>query len=200
MSGGDAAALALLVEETGAYLRGILINRLHCRADAEEILFDVYAYVWQSADRYDPSRGTVGAWLGIMARNRCTDRLRARRAMFSLSDERHSVVAQSITSEWLGPEGLLLQSELGLAVHRALKTLSPLRLHIVRLAFFEGLAHREIAERMSMPLGSIKSHLRRGLASLSEHVSGWQSLTPKSAIACSKTLAAHDEPSEIERR
>jgi RNA polymerase sigma-70 factor, ECF subfamily len=166
MAGGDSAALSGVYEQTVAQIFAIARGMLRCKEDAEEVVCDVYTHAWQRANTYDCSRGTVMAWLAVMTRNRAIDRLRQRRDALSLDDDRHSTLAASLAGEALGPEQVLTQFQSGSAVHRALKSLSAPRRVLLGLAFFQGLSHQEIADATGMPLGTVKSHLRRALAAL----------------------------------
>jgi RNA polymerase sigma factor (sigma-70 family) len=166
MAGGDSAALSRVYEQTVAQIFAIARGMLRCKEDAEEVVCDVYTHAWQRASTYDSSRGTVMAWLAVMTRNRAVDRLRQRRDALSLDDDRHSALAASLAGEALGPEQVLAQFQSGSAVHRALQSLSAQRRVLLGLAFFRGLSHQEIAHATGMPLGTVKSHLRRALAAL----------------------------------
>jgi RNA polymerase sigma-70 factor (ECF subfamily) len=166
MAGGDQAALSSVYELTVAQVFSIARGMLRCKEDAEEVVCDVYAHAWQRANTYDSDRGTVMAWLAVMARNRAVDRLRQRRAALSLDDDRHGSLAASLAGEALGPEQDLVQFQSGSAVHRALRSLSARRRYLLGLAFFQGLSHQEIADATRIPLGTVKSHLRRALAAL----------------------------------
>jgi RNA polymerase sigma factor (sigma-70 family) len=112
----------------------------------------------------------VMAWLAVMARNRAVDRLRQRRELLSLDDARHGALAASLVGETMGPEQVLAQFQSGSAVHRALQSLKPERRYLLGLAFFQGLSHQEIADATGMPLGTVKSHLRRALAALQDEL------------------------------
>ena len=171
MAGGDQAALSSVYELTVAQVFSIARGMLRCKEDAEEVVFDVYAHAWQRANTYDSDRGTVMAWLAVMARNRAVDRLRQRRAALSLDDDRHGSLAASLVGEALGPEQVLVQFQSGSAVHRALRSLSARRRYLLGLAFFQGLSHQEIADATRIPLGTVKSHLRRALAALQGELS-----------------------------
>ena len=166
MAHGDRAALSRIYEQTVAQVFAISRGLLRCKEDAEEVVCDVYTNAWQRAGTYDSNRGTVMAWLAVMARNRAIDRLRQRRAALSLDDDKHAAVAASLVGESLSPERVLEQFQSGSAVHRALRSLSPERRYLLGLAFFQGLSHREIADATRIPLGTVKSHLRRALAAL----------------------------------
>jgi RNA polymerase sigma-70 factor, ECF subfamily len=166
MARGDRAALSGVYEQTVAQVFAISRGMLRCKEDAEEVVCDVYTHAWQRAGTYDSSRGTVMAWLAVMARNRAVDRLRQRRAVLSLDDVRHGALAASLVGEAMDPEQMLTQFQSGSAVHRALRSISVQRRHLLGLAFFQGLSHQEIADATGMPLGTVKSHLRRALAVL----------------------------------
>lgn len=166
MAGGDQAALSRVYEQTATQVFAIARGMLRCKEDAEEVVCDVYSHAWQRANSYDSGRGTVMAWLAVMARNRAVDRLRQRRDALSLDDDRHGSLAASLVGEALGPEQVLAQFQSGSAVHRALQSLSAKRRYLLGLAFFQELSHQEIAAVTGMPLGTVKSHLRRALAAL----------------------------------
>jgi RNA polymerase sigma-70 factor (ECF subfamily) len=92
--------------------------------------------------------------------------LRQRREVLSLDDARQEGLAASLCGEGSNPEQILDQFQSGSAVHRALQSLTPQRRHLVALAFFQGLTHQEIADAVGMPLGTVKSHVRRALNEL----------------------------------
>jgi RNA polymerase sigma factor (sigma-70 family) len=166
MADGNRAALSGVYEQTIAQVYAISRGMLRCKEDAEEVVCDVYTCAWQRAKTYDSSRGTVMAWLAVMTRNRAVDRVRQRRDSLSLDDERHEALAASLAGQTLGPEEVLTQFQSGSAVHRALRSLSAQRRYLLGLAFFRGLSHQEIADTTRLPLGTVKSHLRRALAAL----------------------------------
>ncbi len=166
MAAGDQAALSRIYRETAAQVFAIARGMLRSKEDAEEVVCDVYTQAWQHAASFDASRGNVMAWLAVMARNRAVDRLRQRRELLSLDDERNDGIAQSAVSDALGPEQMLVQFQSGSAAHRALEFLTPQRRQLLGLAFFDGLSHQEIADVVGLPLGTVKSHVRRALAHL----------------------------------
>jgi RNA polymerase sigma-70 factor (ECF subfamily) len=166
MAAGNRAALSSVYQQTVSQVFAISRSMLRCREDAEEVVCDVYTHAWQRAGSYDSSRGTVMAWLAVMTRNRAIDRLRQRRESLSLDDDKHAALAASLVGEMPGPEQMLAQFQSGSAVHQALKSLTAQRRHLLGLAFFQGLSHQEIAGVTGIPLGTVKSHLRRALAAL----------------------------------
>jgi RNA polymerase sigma factor (sigma-70 family) len=171
MARGEQAAFSTLYKQTVAQVFAIARSMLRNQEDAEEIVCDVYTFAWQRAHAYDFTRGSVMAWLSVMTRNRAVDRLRQRRVTISLDDERQDELSKSLVSETLGPDQILAQFQSGSAVHRALSVLSEQRRRLIGLAFFQGLTHEEIALVVGMPLGTVKSHVRRALAVLQGELS-----------------------------
>lgn len=163
---GDEAALSALYSQTAAQALTIARSILGSVEDAEEVVCDVYGYAWRHASAYDPRRGSVAAWLAVIAKSRAIDRRRQRRDHVSLEEARHGALALSLTAEYLDPEKTLSQSQAGSALHRALQSLTPRRRQLIDLAFFQGLSHQELADAIGMRLGTVKSHLRRALAGL----------------------------------
>ena len=172
IAAGDKQALSSLYEVTVAQVAAIARHILRSKEDADEVVCDVYVHVWSRAADYDASRGNVMAWLIIMAKNRAIDRMRKRRDSVSLDDEKQGALAGSLADERDGPDQVLSKFQSGSAVHRALATLTPLRRRLLGLAFFRGLSHQEIADAVDLPLGTVKSHVRRALASLQSALAG----------------------------
>jgi RNA polymerase sigma-70 factor (ECF subfamily) len=161
------AALGKLHELTVGVLTRLARSMLRNRDDAEEVVCDTYVQVWQTARNYDAARGVVMAWLVTICRSRALDRLRQRKlqALAAQSVQyANTVPADSV--EGGSPESLLGLLQTGTAIHSALAKLPAQRRRLVELAFLEGLSHDELASRLSMPLGTVKSHLRRSLQAL----------------------------------
>jgi RNA polymerase sigma factor (sigma-70 family) len=166
MAAGDDAALSLLYRHTVAQVFAIARGVLRSKEDAEEVVCDVYTHAWLRASSFDAGRGSVMAWLAVMARNRALDRLRQRRDLVSLDDERGDAGGAPLMIDAFGPEQILARFQSGTAVHRALESLTPQRRRLLSLSFFQGLSHQEIADVVGLPLGTVKSHVRRALATL----------------------------------
>lgn len=141
---------------------------LVAKEDAEEIANDVYLNVWCHPLGYDLTRGSVQAWLSIMTRNRAIDCLRRRRFMVSLDDEQEVPSVETLLNPTIPTDILLEQHESVSVARRALSTLNPLQRQLLDLSFFQELSHQEIARKVGLPLGTIKSHLRRALHRLRE--------------------------------
>jgi len=163
IAGRDDDALAQLYDCTASRLYGLARAMLGNSADAEEVVCDVYVQVWQTATSFDDQRGSVLAWLLMICRSRALDLLRQRR---SRPEGNGNGLSEERETEEAGPEDMLSQFEQGTAVHAALQKLTPLRRRLVSLAFFQGMSHQEIVSATQLPVGTVKSHLRRSLLSL----------------------------------
>ena len=165
MAQGRQEALARLYDETSSMLNGLLLRILERPEDAEEVLLDVYMKAWKYAARYTDKRGSVQAWLMIMARNAAIDRIRQKRAQpKTLAFEPESTPEPESTEA--SPEEQTAERERRRRVQLVLNELPPEQREVVELAFFGGLTHAELAERLREPLGTIKSRIRMGLLRL----------------------------------
>jgi RNA polymerase sigma-70 factor (ECF subfamily) len=162
---GDERALAALYDATVGKLYGLASAILRSTDDAEDVVCETYAYVWANAARYDDSRGNVLAWLLMLCRSRALDRLRRRRAHTATLDQMQLTHVSSPAQE---PEDVLSVVQQHTTMYAALAMLTPERRRLISLAFLHGLSHQEIAERTGLPLGTVKSHVRRALAQLRE--------------------------------
>ena len=157
----DPQALADLYDESSSLIFSIACRILTNRADAEEITFDVYTYVWQSAARFDSSRASVATWLIMLTRSRAIDRLR-------------STTLRKAQDGTNGVDGNLLSIPLALSsddsnrvfVLRALQRLEPADRELLELVFYSGLSHTELAARQQAPLGTVKTRVRAALGRL----------------------------------
>jgi RNA polymerase sigma-70 factor (ECF subfamily) len=163
IAGRRQEALAQFYDATMSRVYGLAL-RITSRSDAaEEVTADVYMQVWNQAERFDQMRGSVLAWLLTICRSRAIDHLRR-------ADEAECW-AEPPEPEWSAgqdPQDLLMAVESGREVNAALAALAPLQRQLVSLAFFRGLTHEEIAEHAGLPLGTVKTHIRKALTSLRE--------------------------------
>ncbi len=158
---GDSSALAALIDETKPVVFGSALRLLGLRADAEEVTLDVYSYVWRIARNYDPARGGVLQWLLCMARSRAMDFLRSR--------ARRQRSCEALCFECgnaLDVEGRLVNSEAEIRVHRAVQALPLEQRRAIEMAYFHGCSMTEIAARLKLPLGTVKSRVRYALMRL----------------------------------
>ncbi|MGY6630360.1 MAG: sigma-70 family RNA polymerase sigma factor [Wenzhouxiangella sp.] len=163
---GDESALAALFDRFADHVYAIALSIVRDPSEAEEIVNDVFSTVWMQAGRYDSQRGSVANWMGMMTRSRSLDRLRklARNRTTSL----HPIEeAASYQQDIEGPTDWQVdQPTIRPLINAAFRELSPAQGQTLELALFHELSHREIAQRLDMPLGTVKSHCKRGLARL----------------------------------
>ena len=165
MAEGHQDALAQLYDQTSAVVNGLLLRILERPQDAEEVLLDVYMKAWKYANGYSEQRGSVQSWLLIMARNAAIDRIRQRRAQ-----PRPLAFESGNFPEPVDP-GATPEEESAIAerrrrVRQVLEELPAEQREALLLAFFAGLTHAELAERLGQPLGTVKSRIRMGLIRL----------------------------------
>ena len=160
----DQKALARFYDLTVSRVYGVALRIVRNDDLAEEVVSDVYMQVWRDAARYDDSRGRVLGWVLIIARSRALDLLRRQDEAFSHPDP-YDLVAEPETGQ-RGPQDLLEATQSNTALHAAMEQLTPLQRQLLSLAFFRGLTHSEIVEHSGIPLGSVKTHIRRALSVL----------------------------------
>ena len=186
--GGSETALATLYDRHAAAIFALAYRLTSDRGIAEEVVQDTFLALWNRAESFDPTMGSLTAWLHAIARNRCIDRLRAARRRPSLvaldsaagsdadpaetidrllaSGSGVAVVAGS--ARLPGPEDAVAAAALHDAIRTALAGMpEPERIAIL-LAYQESLSQREIAERLGWPLGTVKTRTRRALLRLRE--------------------------------
>ncbi len=168
----DRAAFATLYEQTSAHLLGVVLRINRDRAQAEDILQEVYVNVWRAAQSFDAAQSQPLTWLTSIARNRAIDSLRRSNTQpqfqtsFSNPDNEDSDVYDTVASDASGPLDLLSRAAEARALAACMEGLSAQQRQSVALAFFDGLSHAEVADNMRQPLGTVKSWVRRALMSL----------------------------------
>lgn len=166
VAAGDQAALATLYDTTNRLVYGLILRVLGDVSSAEEVLLDVYTQVWRQAASYDAGRGTPLAWLTTIARSRAIDRLRS-----GWQDQQRKESLETLgdaASAAANPEETTVASERQRLVRAALEKLSPEQREVIELAYYSGLSHSEIAEKLNQPLGTVKTRTRLGMMKLRE--------------------------------
>jgi RNA polymerase sigma factor (sigma-70 family) len=163
IAGGDQQALRFLYRETSAKLFAVCHRILLDKGEAEDVLQEVYIAVWRHAGAFDPNRASPISWLVAISRNRSIDRLRSRATV-----ARHRTIDEAADVSDSGPTALaqLETSQDHQQLMRCLDELEPQHAGAIRSAFFDGATYEELAQRMSIPLGTIKSWIRRSLLRL----------------------------------
>ena len=163
VAGGDRAALQLVYQDTSAKLFGVCVRILNDKSEAEDVLQEVYLTVWRKASSFDPARASPITWLVAIARNRAIDRLRATAATRRM-EPIEAAEAVSDPAPAAAERVELAQQHQRLA--RCLDELEARQAGAIRAAFLDGATYEELAARMSVPLGTMKSWIRRGLLKL----------------------------------
>lgn len=169
---GDQAALATLYDRTSPQVFGLVLKILNNREAAEEVTLDVYTQVWRQAHTYDRTRGAPGAWLMMLARTRAIDRFRAGAAEYGRIESLDA--AQLFASDADTPEQDVEGQERRKFVQQALTVLTPEQRQAIALAYFYGLSQSEIAERLQLPLGTVKTRIRLGMIKLREALAPYE--------------------------
>lgn len=160
----DASAVAELYDQHSTLLYGLILRVLKDRAEAGEVLQEVFVSVWTRAESYNVSLGTVVGWLVRIARNRAIDRLRARTVRDRALE--HYPLPPSPES----PETGAARGERRRAVIQALAALPADQRMLIEEAYFSGLTHGELASRFGLPLGTVKTRIRTAMTSLRQQL------------------------------
>ena len=162
----DQSAFTALFKEMSVRVSSIALRITDSVHLAEEVTEDTFFQIWRQAPRFDPSRGTAKAWILTIARSRALD---ARRSIPPL-DELTEIETVGINNSQNhnDPPDLLSAVEQNQLLHNALESLDPVPRQLIALSFFRGLSHEEIADHAGLPLGTVKSHIRRAVIHLRE--------------------------------
>jgi RNA polymerase sigma factor (sigma-70 family) len=164
---GDRAALKRLFDLEAPRMIGVAERILRRRALAEEAMQDAFVLVWRRASSFDASLGSGRTWLYTILRNRALNILRSEsRTEFSADD-----TLVETPSEEDDPETVVMKLGEATRLRQCLEKLEPARRQAIVLAYANGLSHGELAGRLNLPLGTIKSWIRRGMQSLKECLS-----------------------------
>jgi RNA polymerase sigma-70 factor (ECF subfamily) len=156
--GKNQQAMADIFDRYGGMVYSVALRVLKDKEKAEDVMQDVFFQLWSKPDAFVQGRGSLGAWLMVVARNRAIDRIRQRRETDSPDD----VVLVS-------PINLAIEAERNLLMEKVrdlLENLPPEQRKSLQLAYFDGLSHAEIAEQIGDPLGTVKTRIRLALIGL----------------------------------
>jgi RNA polymerase sigma-70 factor (ECF subfamily) len=169
----DQSALAALYDKYQAVVYAACLRSLRDKQEAEDLLVDIFWELWDRADRFDQTRGRPLAYILGLTRSRVVDRLRASRSRLRLQqpmDGDHQPDGRA--DESLPPPSAASLAEQRQRVTRAMEVLSPDQREALELAFFDGLSHGEVAQKLNQPLGTVKSRIRQGLIRIRQILGG----------------------------
>jgi RNA polymerase sigma-70 factor (ECF subfamily) len=168
IAAGDRDAFAELFDRLAPTVLGVLGRALGGRAEAEEVLQEVFLQVWRDAGRYLPERATPRGWVLMLARSRALDRLRSGRASRAREEAVAAREGRAGAEPPVAPVGTdrLEADERAGRVRSALAGLPDEQRRCIELAFYDGLTQAEIARRLGAPLGTVKSRLLLGMRKL----------------------------------
>lgn len=163
----DHAALKSLYEQCASKLYGLAMRVVSNRDWAEDVLQESFLTIWRSAGDYRASLSPPMAWLGLVVRSRGLDMLRRRAADRShLTQELDEVMAETLEGESASPLDTAQASEQAWALHQCLVQLEKRQREVVSLAYVRDMSHSELATQLQIPLGTVKTWIRRGLDQL----------------------------------
>ena len=165
VAGRSVDALRELSFRYGRMLIALSMRFLGNESDAEEVASDVLWQVWREAGLFDPARGSVASWLAMLARSRSIDRMRAIKA-------RSGSIGHQATSEPVpDPAGQIDQAERARIVRAVLMEIDPQERAALDLAYFTDLSHSQIAEKLGIPVGTVKTRIRSAMIKLRQALS-----------------------------
>ena len=164
----DEASLKSLYDLTSGKFYGLALKVLGRHEWAEDALQETFLQIWRSAPDFRASLSPPMAWMGLIVRSRALDQLRRRKAdREHLNDDIHGDgVADSLAGDTPDPVDTSLASQQAWALHQCLTRLENKQREVVSLAYLRDLSHGELAEQLKLPLGTVKTWIRRGLDQL----------------------------------
>lgn len=164
----DEASLSIVFERYKRYLTGVAYNVLGSREMAEDVVLDVFVRVWEKANTFESSKGTLRGWLTRLTRNRAIDILRQSGQKMMDRSVEWTEVHDNIVSSGENPEKLTELAMMAKKVRDAMKELPEEQRELIGLAYFKGLSNSKIAAATGLPLGTVKTRIRLGMQKLRE--------------------------------
>ena len=162
---GVEAAFAQLYDRFAPGLYSLILRMVRDEKEAEDVMQDGFTHVWRRAKSYDPARSSAFTWAVMVFRHKAIDRMRVRQRRDRVVEKAGDDPVLSADSDTRSAEAPAMHEEITM-IRLALDQIPADQKHAVELAFFGGLTHEEIAERLAAPLGTIKARIRRGLLRL----------------------------------
>lgn len=164
---GDQSAFAALYDQTASRVLGLVRRLLKDYAQSEEVTQEIFLEVWQNSKRYDPSKGSAVTWILTMAHRRAVDRIRASQ---STRDRDTKIGIRDLEREYDSVSESVEISVEHERVGKALSRLTELQRQAVTLAYYGGYSHSEVAQMLSVPIGTVKTRLRDGMIRLRDEL------------------------------
>ena len=165
IASGDEVAFGALYDRFSPGLYSFILKMLRDEKEAEDVLQEGFAHIWRRASTYDPARSGAFTWAVMILRNKAIDRLRVRQRI-ERTFEKATIEFSHFPEADESSAGEAERRDQGALVRSALQEIPEEQKQAVELAFFTGLTHEQIAERLGAPLGTIKARIRRGLLKL----------------------------------
>lgn len=172
IAAGDSAALKTLYDRCAGRLYGLALSVVRDAETAQDVLQESFVQIWRSAADYRAALSPPLAWLGLIVRSRALDALRRRKAarlhehLPLHGDDEHEGLSAVIADPGAGPDENLHSSQLARALQGCLSKLEQKQRQVLALAYLRELSHSELAEQLALPLGTVKTWIRRGLEQL----------------------------------
>ncbi|HAY74687.1 MAG TPA: hypothetical protein DCY32_03345 [Opitutae bacterium] len=167
---GDSAAFAELYDGFASAMFSLSLQILNDRWEAEEVIQDVFSYLWRKPDSYSPSKGKFSSWLLVITRNRSIDRYRSRKRRLDRGQSDEVLNQKEDFSQTDGAEEATLNDERK-QLRVAFRLLPPDQRQVLELSYFKGFNHKEISEKLGLSLGTVKSRIRLGVEKLRNSLS-----------------------------
>lgn len=170
ISDNKQSALNEFYDLTSGLVFSLSMKMLSVKEEAEELVMDIYTYVWKNANKYNPERSAPITWLLLITRSRCIDSIRSNSKRFTTEFLKDDDFLSRVESSERSPEQVSGQAEKRKVINKALSTLSDNQRRTIELAYFYGYTQSEIANELGHPLGTIKSWARLGMFKLRDVV------------------------------
>lgn len=170
IAAGDADAVQACLDRYGGLVWSLARRFCYTQAESEDAVQEIFLDVWRSAARFDPGVASEPTFVAMIARRRLIDR--RRRAGREIDSRLLAPEIDQADGSSARPGDSVEVSEEAAAAARAMETLRPEQQRVLRLSIYQGLSHEKIAEATGMPLGTVKTHVRRGLIRIREILAG----------------------------
>ena len=166
---GNVQALGVLYHRYGLLVYRLLYRMLNNSQEAEDLTQEIFLSL-QESSKYNPDRGTFYTYLIVLARSRTIDRIRSKRSKRRFWQKNKKMSDLLPKSSLVNPIEDISFDETAKQVREALKDLSPSQKQVLELSYYQGLTQSEIAKKLNLPLGTVKTHSRRGLLKLRKNL------------------------------